>query len=122
MSFNRICAIFLWFAVGTICPSAGLAAGAQGGATDAGLVTQKMALLDKLLKRTKSSESYSAAGNQEARDLVAEAEELAGIARENLKKGNLEVATQGLDEAFNRVFSAARMCRKIGRASCRERV
>ena len=71
MSFNRICAIFLWFAVGTICPSAGLAAGAQGGATDAGLVTQKMALLDKLLKRTKSSESYSAAGNQEARALVA---------------------------------------------------
>lgn len=86
----------------------------QGTAHDRELVAQKITLLDSLVVRAKASERFVAADNQEARALVAEAEELAGIAREKLKKGDLDAAARGLDEAFQRVFVASRMCKATG--------
>jgi hypothetical protein len=111
MSVGRI-VFFLLFVSGLGCTTALAAAGGQAVAPDPALVNQKVTLLENLLTRTKSSERYAASDNGEARELIAEAEELAAVARENLGEGDLEVAAQGLDEAFNRVFAAARMCRK----------
>lgn len=112
MSVGRAYSLLLWLFAGIGCAFVAMAEAEQGSSRDRELLAQKVMLLDNLLTRTKSSERYSAVENQAARELVAEAEEFAGIAKENLKQGDLEVAAQGLDEAFQRMFTASRMCKK----------
>ena len=111
MSIRQRCLISLLLAAIITGPAIASTSTGLSGTPDPKLVKQKETLLNNLVKRTKSSERYSVPGNQKARDLIAEAEELAAIAREKLEVGDLEVAIQGLDEAFKRVFAATRMCR-----------
>lgn len=112
MIARRILSKLQLICIGVACACAAMASPGPDTPRDRELIAQKISLLDNLLARTKASERYSAPDNEQARALVAEAEELAGIARENLKKGDLEVVVQGIDEAFQRVFNASRMCRQ----------
>jgi hypothetical protein len=112
MPLNRYCLVCLLLAATSLCGATPLAKAESGKATAAQLLTQKISLLENLLARTTASKRFAASDNLEARELVAQATELTALARENLAAGRPEVASQGVDEAFKRVFAATRMLKK----------
>lgn len=122
MSLNRYCLVYLLLAATGLCGATALAAPDGGKATASPLLAQKISLLENLLTRTTASKRLGASDNQEARELVAQARELTALAKENLTAGRPEVASQGVDEAFKRVFAATRMLKKESGSTLVERM
>ena len=122
MSLNRYCLVYLLLAATGLCGATALAASDGGKATASPLLAQKISLLENLLARTTATKRFGASDNQEARELVAQGRELTALAKENLAAGRPEVASQGVDEAFKRVFAATRMLKKESGSTLVERM
>ena len=80
--------------------------------TNEQLVRQKVMLVESMLERSASSKAIMESDNQEAKELLNEAKELAGIAKENLANGQLESAGEGIDEALKTLSAASSVMKK----------
>lgn len=71
------------------------------------VLQQKLNLLDSMINRGSSSKKVRNSTNEEAKQLLKQAEDLYALARENLDNGNIDDAGKIINEAIRAISSAS---------------